>query len=92
MGNHTIDCPFCGADQRLVGSSCCKAYVEDRLKRENEIAARVHADVVYLEKFGFRPHSDALGLRTKLYASDVVRVLKAIEEKYPDLAGLLSKG
>lgn len=76
MGNHTIDCHFCGKDQRLVGDRCCPQHIESEETRRAVSDARVQEDVRYLEQFGLRPSHDALERLTILRASDVARVLR----------------
>lgn len=83
MGNHTIDCEFCGEDMRMVGPNCCSKQTE---KRNKEHMDRMHAaelDARYLKQFGLNPHSDSLGYPTRLDARDVAGVIKKIK------AGLL---
>lgn len=76
MGNHTIDCEFCGKDQRLVGSRCCPQYVEAEELRRAPYRAQVQADADYLKQFGLSPGLDTLDYPTILRASDVARVLR----------------
>lgn len=40
MGNHSIDCKFCGEDQRLVGLNCCAASVKQRHDEETAREAK----------------------------------------------------
>lgn len=83
MGNHCIDCEFCGQDRRTVGPDCCE---ERRKKDEKEHLDRLHSvelDARYLKQFGLVPSMDALGYGTKLDAKDVVGAIKKIK------AGLL---
>lgn len=79
MGNHTIDCEFCGEDRRIAGPDCCE---KQRTKRQTEHLDRMHAaelDAKYLKQFGLEPGMDALGYFTKLDAKDVVGVIKRIK-------------
>ena len=34
MGNHTIDCRFCGEDQRLTPRCCAQAVAEEQAVEE----------------------------------------------------------
>jgi hypothetical protein len=78
VGNHCIDCEFCGQDQRLVGPECCEQQREKRREEEFDRLHAVEIDAAYLKPYGLIPHTDALGYRTKLDAKDVVGVLKKI--------------
>jgi hypothetical protein len=44
MGNHSIDCDFCGRDQRSYGTSCCnqshRKVEEEKQRRDKKRAAR----------------------------------------------------
>jgi hypothetical protein len=81
LGNHTIDCEFCGRDRRLIAGYCCAEYQAQEEKRESEYRARVDADTEYLARFGLETQSNALGYRTKLDADDVVAFLKGLESR-----------
>lgn len=79
MGNHTIDCEFCGEDMRLSGPSCCSKQVEKRNKEHLDRMHAVELDARYLKQFGLEPGPDALGYLTKLDVKDVVGVIKKIK-------------
>lgn len=81
MGNHSIDCEFCGRDRRLVGPNCCDARTAHDAAFQAKIKSRDDANAEYLKRFGLEPRMDALGNFTKLDASDVVNVLRHLEEK-----------
>lgn len=81
MGNHTIDCEFCGKDRRTVGLNCCTERVEHDAREKSRAKAKADADEAYLRRIGLRPHMDSLGGFTRLYASDVVEALKKLERK-----------
>jgi len=48
MGNHTIDCKFCGEDQRVFGDACCAenaATVEAEEAKREARRAKTRADL-----------------------------------------------
>lgn len=81
MGNHTIDCEFCGQDQRLIAGYCCAEYEAQQRKKDAEYKARVDADSEYLARFGLTTQMNAIGHCTKLDADDVVAFLKGLEQR-----------
>jgi hypothetical protein len=81
MGNHCIDCKFCGKDQRVYGDTCCKEYQDAKAKEEADRKAEFEAEETYLARFGLDVHdSSGLGVG-KVYAKDVVAMLKKREGK-----------
>ncbi len=81
MGNHSIDCEFCGKDQRLVGPRCCAEKIAADDAVEAEIRARCDSDTQYLARFGLEPRLNSLGHATQLDARDVVAVFRHLEAK-----------
>jgi hypothetical protein len=81
MGNHCIDCEFCGQDRRLIGGDCCDEAKAAREKKEADAKAKYEAEEKYLATFGLDVN-DSHGLWVgKVYAEDVVKVLKKFEGK-----------
>lgn len=77
MGNHCIDCKFCGQDQRLHGDSCCAAniaHMEAETKAREEI--EIQEDQI-LTRHGL---SVPYYTRRTLPVRDVVAFLKRLEE------------
>ena len=53
MSNHSIDCEFCGRDQRLVyDGPCCEAYVESQKKKHKEIEASCKRAEAHVKSYG----------------------------------------
>lgn len=71
MGNHCIDCDFCGRDQRIAGDHCCPENAAHHAKLEADRAAKRKEDAAFLATFGITVYSDST-----LYVWDVVRALK----------------
>lgn len=70
MGNHCIDCKFCGRDQRMAGDNCCDENIAHEAKLEAERVAKRKAIEEFLLPFGLRPYD------SRLFAADVVEALK----------------
>ena len=84
MGNHTIDCPFCGQDQRLT-SSCCQAYRDHEAELLREAALRSQADRDLLKLYGlegddWEPYRVPRALR-KLQARGLLKTPADLEDK-----------
>lgn len=74
MGNHCVDCKFCGKDQRIHGENCCEENIaQERWKREATANRHKEEDEV-IARYGLPYAWDR-----KLRASDVVAFLKANE-------------
>lgn len=52
MANHTIDCPYCGEDQRLI-SNCCKEYAEAERRRKADWRRRIEDADAFFKRVGF---------------------------------------
>lgn len=79
MGNHTVDCEFCGQDQRLFGEDCCEQYTKFQETKERAQRARETEQQAYLARFGLKPHGNSLGNYTLLHVDDVIAALKLLE-------------
>lgn len=77
LGNHEIECEFCGQDQRKGSGRCCAEYIADEKRKMDEFHAREQCVKEYLAKFGLK--TDGSGF--KLYTSDVISFLKKNESK-----------
>jgi hypothetical protein len=75
MGNHSIDCEFCGQDRRIVGSNCCAEYVAEEKRKQEERDRKEKEDTDFLNLYGFDG-----GYYHTLYKSDVVEMLKTLIE------------
>lgn len=76
MGNHCIDCEFCGQDRRVVGSNCCPERTKHDKEQADKQGAKEKANREVLAFHGLKPAWDG-----KLYADDVVAWLKKHEGK-----------
>jgi hypothetical protein len=56
LGNHTIDCEFCGQDRRAVGTPCCEEYKKHEEKRLEENRLENERFDTYLKRYGFTGH------------------------------------
>lgn len=76
MGNHEIDCDFCGKDQRLVGSRCCE---ESRrhldIKRENRAAKREEL-ALFIKQIDPDVYIASNSFSDKMNLEDVVKLIK----------------
>jgi hypothetical protein len=79
MGNHCIDCDFCGKDQRVHGVHCCKENIAHQEAQVEASRAKQKADSEYLAQFGLK--TGAMGSSSCLYASHVIEFLKKHEDK-----------
>ncbi len=59
MGNHTVDCEFCGDDQRIWGDTCCRANIENDKKIKAAADAKWKEDIALLNSLGLRAHQDS---------------------------------
>lgn len=72
MGNHEIDCDYCGKDQRTYGDKCCERYQrEKRIAEENRAA-----EYEVAERFMKTHHPGVWILSGRIDVRDVVRILK----------------
>ena len=74
MGNHCIDCKFCGQDQRIVGDSCCVKYIKQEKDKRDAVEAQEKAEDEVLARYGL-----SAWYNRNLHASDVVAFIKANE-------------
>lgn len=77
MGNHTIDCEFCGQDQRVTGEYCCEAYRAKKIREREEFDREDQKVDAFLKKYGFS--SSGLGYFQKVNIRDAL--LRLIETK-----------
>jgi hypothetical protein len=75
MGNHTIDCKFCGEDQRF--GPCCDEYAEHEKKRKEEREKKEDVLRRYLLKFGLLSY----GYSGTVSSKDVMELLQRFEGK-----------
>lgn len=85
MGNHTIDCEYCGRDQRMFGGYCCETKAT--AERAKEALRERERDELreYLAQFGLVPRPTVLPSMGDevLYARDVVALLKRLKVTPP---------
>lgn len=71
MGNHSLDCPDCGRDQRNYGIHsglyCCPAYREKETRRAQSIRAQNADRAQLFQAFGIEYHISGI------YGEPVVR-------------------
>ena len=77
MGNHTIDCAFCGADQRLVGTRCCKEYIAQEDAKEAALRVKRSEQWAYLKKFGIDPSYNDYWV----HIDEVVKAFQRLEKQ-----------
>lgn len=76
MGNHCIDCKFCGQDRRIVGNRCCPEYIAQEEKEQAARDAKWEAERAYLSRYGLVLSADG-----RLYGDAVIAMLKKREGK-----------
>lgn len=88
MGNHSIDCDFCGSDRRLFGESidrstsyCCLAQFREQQEEQTQSRKKLIEDRVLFDKYGIYCYeSESLGQPViKVSTSDVIKFLKRLE-------------
>ena len=75
MGNHCIDCEFCGQDRRLFGTYCCETSKNEEERKNAERQAKRQVEVEFLARFGLSVYDG------RVYASDVVALLQKVENQ-----------
>lgn len=80
MGNHELECEYCGADHRITPNCCgARKMRDDALKKARREEEAYQAR--FLSKYGLVPELDEAGRPTQLNVRDVLRAIKRLERR-----------
>lgn len=80
MGNHTIDCEFCGADQRLFGGPRCCGPAEKKAAESLAVfAAEQESRMALFRRLGIDCYRNEAGYATAATTS----LVKFLREAHP---------